>query len=237
MDIAPAQLLAEYQRAAAAWPFIPAVERQYGLPPFCLFAVGSRETNLTNEAGDLGHGHGVWQLDDRSHQIPPGFDQDVHAQAIYAAIMLAGEIAAYGEVGAYDVYNSGQPAPAGTTGHDYGPDVAGRRAWLQANVPYPQEEKMLKSTDPKSGCFVLVDATGAVDTFDADGSPGGHYLGGLNNHPQWQAGGSLPEGPAVGVNHYDDALTPGVSAYVIMTRDAGGAFHRYNFPSDGRYRT
>jgi hypothetical protein len=59
-----------------------------------LFAVGSREANLTNEAGDFGHGHGVWQLDDRFHTLPGGgleqFDADVALQCATAAGMLHG---------------------------------------------------------------------------------------------------------------------------------------------------
>ncbi len=131
-------------------------------------------------------------------------------------------------------WNNGPP-PSGNPWTSQG--QAMHDALLGAPVYASQEDEMLKSIDPKNGCFVLVDATGAVDTFNADGSPGGHYLGGLNNHPQWNAGAGRPEGPAVGVNHYDDHITAGVSAYVILTRDSTGAFHPYNFPSDGRYRT
>src|SRR5271166_6321874 len=90
-----------------------------------LFAVGSRETNLTNEVGDFGHGHGVWQLDDRSHTPPGGFanfDADVPLQCTTAAVMLHGLLTATGgqveEAAA--IYNSGQPGELGTTHQDYG---------------------------------------------------------------------------------------------------------------------
>ncbi|HUC37042.1 MAG TPA: hypothetical protein VMR97_07960 [Acidimicrobiales bacterium] len=141
MDISPADLRAEVERALEDWPFIVTIERACGLPRWLLFAVGSRETNLTNEVGDGGHGHGVWQLDDRSHKIPTGFDQNVSQQAIAAAEMLAGELAAYGGdiIEAAAVYNSGQPQDQFTTGGDYGTDVALRRAWCDLNLAYPDD--------------------------------------------------------------------------------------------------
>jgi hypothetical protein len=81
MRILPRDLRAEYLHAKATWPFVTEVNDAHSMPRSLLFAVGSRETNLRNVVGDGGHGHGVFQLDDRSHQIPPGFDQDVRAQA------------------------------------------------------------------------------------------------------------------------------------------------------------
>lgn len=142
MDISPLTLEAEYERAVKAWPFIPAIEQRYGLPYMCLFAVGSRETNLTNEIGDGGHGHGVWQLDNRSHTIPMGFENDVNAQAIRAAVMLQGLFKEFGgnERAAYDGYNEGAGAvtvgsDAGTAGGDYGSDVEQRRVYLANKYP------------------------------------------------------------------------------------------------------
>ena len=73
MEITESALTAQYQRASFAWPFIHQAELACGLPRMLLFAAGSRETNLTSEVGDFGHGHGVWQLDDRSHTPPGGF--------------------------------------------------------------------------------------------------------------------------------------------------------------------
>ena len=105
-----------------------------------LFAVGSRETNLTNEVGDGGHGHGVWQLDNRSHTPPGGFaqfDNNVPLQCSIAADMLHGLLAM--EAGnverAANRYNSGQPETAHTTGRDYGPDVVQRMQALQRLFP------------------------------------------------------------------------------------------------------
>lgn len=151
MNISPADLLAQAQRALTAWPFIVDTERKYGLAPFTLFAVGSRETNLTDEVGDGGHGHSVWQLDDRSHVIPNPFP--VTQAADIAGSMVVGLIAYFhgNEDLAFDAYNEGVSGAArwgdaGTTGHDYGPDVIGRRAWLQAHVPYPEAD-MLDDAD------------------------------------------------------------------------------------------
>ncbi len=139
MNISPADLRAEVERALARWPFIVEEEEVFELPPWLLFAVGSRETNLTNEVGDGGHGHGVWQLDDHSHTIPVGFDGDVLQQAITAGSMLHGLLMTHdGSVDrAANVYNSGQPYDAGTTGRDYGTDVSQRREWCAANLVYP----------------------------------------------------------------------------------------------------
>lgn len=137
MNISAPELVAEVGRASQQWPFIWAVEAAWALPHGLLMAIGSRETNLTNEVGDGGHGHGVWQLDDRSHNIPAGFDQNVNQQAICAAQMLRAELAAQG--GSVDraacVYNSGQPADQYTTGGDYGADVAERLAVIQQHFP------------------------------------------------------------------------------------------------------
>ena len=136
MEITESALIAQYQRASAAWTFIHQTELARGLPRMLLFAVGSRETNLTNVVGDFGHGHGVWQLDDRSHTPPGGFarfDANVPLQCEIAATMLHGMLAITGgnveEAAA--IYNSGQRGELGTTHHDYGIDVRQRMLFLQ----------------------------------------------------------------------------------------------------------
>lgn len=146
MDIDGASLLAEFERAAHDWPFIAAIEAQYGLPHFAAFALGSRETNLTNEIGDGGHGNGVWQLDNRSHTIPPGFNGDVEAQCIVMAQMMHGLLVQFGnERAAYAAYNAGAgtveynlqnglDVDTGTAGGDYSADVYQRRQYLLAHV-------------------------------------------------------------------------------------------------------
>lgn len=147
MEITGAELASQYQQASLTWPFIHQAELAQRLPRMLLFAVGSRETNLTNEVGDGGHGHGVWQLDDRSHTPPggswPAFDANVTLQCATAAAMVHGLLASTGgnveEAAA--IYNSGQPGEPGTTHGDYGIDVLERMQFLQqfpggsANVP------------------------------------------------------------------------------------------------------
>jgi hypothetical protein len=147
MNIDPGTLLAQYQRAYTQWPFIDIIERQYALPSKMLSAVGSRETNLTNEVGDGGHGHGVWQLDNRSHVILPGFDQDVKAQCVVAASMLKGLLNQFGgnDRAALAAYNAGANTVSynlthglnvdiGTAGNDYSADTAARMTYLQTHT-------------------------------------------------------------------------------------------------------
>ena len=133
-------LHSECRRALANWPWIPEVEAQHGLPRNLLLAVGSRETNLTNEVGDGGHGHGVWQLDDRSHTIAPGFDADVHQQAEAAARMLQELHQRFGDWRkALNAYNSGRPTDESTTGGNYGPDVLQRLELINgSHLPIPE---------------------------------------------------------------------------------------------------
>jgi hypothetical protein len=127
VDPDPTTLRREVQQALANWPFIPAVESEHVLLTNLLLAVGSRETNLMNILGDQGHGHGVWQIDDRSHRIPPGFDSDVHQQAEMAAALLQALHQQFADWRkALNAYNSGRPDDGGTTGGDYGPDVLRR---------------------------------------------------------------------------------------------------------------
>ena len=135
-NITGPELTAEFQQARSRWPFIHQTELAHGLPKMLLFAVGSRETNLTNEVGDFGHGHGVWQLDDRFHNPPGGFanfDSNVPLQCATAAAMLHTDLAITGgnveEAAA--IYNSGHRDKAATTGGDYGIDVLERMHFLQ----------------------------------------------------------------------------------------------------------
>lgn len=144
-------LSAQYVRALRDWPFIPLLEQTYGLPRMCLFAVGSRETNLNDEVGDGGHGHGVWQLDDRSHAIPPGFLGNVHTQAATAASMLRALMSQFspsegGVRCAFAAYNAGASTvtynlshginiDTGTAGGDYSADTYARMVYLQEAFP------------------------------------------------------------------------------------------------------
>lgn len=145
MNITPEQLRTQHDRALALWPWIHQVEREHGLPPHLLCAVGSRETNLRNIQGDYSkrageataryHGYGVWQRD-AQHGIPATWMDDVRAQAEWSAALLEHN---FGQCktwrGACSRYNSGQCLDAYTTGRDYGADVMARQAWLVDHDP------------------------------------------------------------------------------------------------------
>lgn len=146
MNLTPGQLKAQYERARERWPFFHDIEAAHSLPRFLLFAVGSRETNLRPEftegaTGDGGHGHGLFQLDDRWHDIPDGFDTDPALQAETAAFKLHVDQGRFWDwVKTLNYYNSGSPNTEDTTGGDYGPDVWSRRQWLADN--YGEERPM-----------------------------------------------------------------------------------------------
>jgi hypothetical protein len=169
VKIAEQALGDQYRRAHAAWPFVDDIEQHYQLPRRLLWAVGSRETNLgavytEGRTGDGGHGHGVWQLDDRFHEIPAGFDRDARAQAEMAAKVLRGflgefpgnlmaGVCAYnaGAGGVRDQLRKGRDPNLATTGHDYGTDVLARMRFLQTvaspsptptPVPAPETEEI-----------------------------------------------------------------------------------------------
>lgn len=155
MNIAPADLGTQVRRAMQSWPFMVGIERSFGLPPFFLFAVGSRETNLTDETGDGGHGHGVFQLDDRSHTIPAPYP--VSQQATDAAAHLVGSYRSCGSwQGAADEYNDGsRPYDSATTGGDYGSDVIARMTWCQQNIPYPPAQPPEEDDMDRPGLITL----------------------------------------------------------------------------------
>ncbi len=173
MNIRPAQLAAQYESARVRWPQLHRYERDYGLPSFLLFAVGSRETNLRaafteGTTGDQGHGHGGFQLDDRWHEIPEGFDYDIDAQATKAANMLAGLFEREDDwQRALNRYNSGSPDVNRTTGRDYGPDVWSRREYLAAN--YKEDSNAAQGTDGDASGH---DTPGAGDGGGFGGSSG-----------------------------------------------------------------
>lgn len=137
MNITPAQLDAQYKLAVLyAGSLIDEVEKELDLPPFSLYAIGSRETNFNpyylDHAGDGGHGRGWWQVDDRSHDIPDDWSTDIEWQCYKGGEVLASCLEAANEnlVAAFNRYNSGQEKTQYTTGKDYGPDVESRRQYL-----------------------------------------------------------------------------------------------------------
>jgi hypothetical protein len=104
-------------------PQIAAAAQRYGLDPTLLAAVAAQETggpgsnSGANIVGDGGHGHGVFQIDDRYHAFastPAAMDPAQNAD--YAAGTLSGLLHSYGGNvhAALSAYNSGSPSAAGT---------------------------------------------------------------------------------------------------------------------------
>ena len=87
-----------------------------------------------------------------------------------------------------------------------------------------QEDNMIAS-DPLTGGYWIVRPDGSVYQFR--GAP---YLGGLNTHPEYKAGGKGVNGPCTGIASYGIA---GEGGYVLSTLDAKGVVHPYEFPRDG----
>lgn len=121
IDPAASRLAAE---GVAYAPQIAAAAGKHGLDPNLLAAVAAQETggpdsnSGRNVVGDGGHGHGVFQIDDRWHAFaatPSAMDPGKNAD--YAAGMLAGLLKQYGGNvhEALSAYNSGSPASTGTT--------------------------------------------------------------------------------------------------------------------------
>lgn len=104
-------------------PEIAGAAGQYGLDPDLLAAVAAQETGGPdtngghNVVGDGGHGHGLFQIDDRSHPFAEtAAAMDPAKNADYAAGMLAGLLKRYqGNLHeALSAYNSGSPDAVGT---------------------------------------------------------------------------------------------------------------------------
>lgn len=149
MRLTPTQLRAQYDRVMRDWPWILDVEEDCNLPPFLLIALGSRETNLRDVVGDGGHGHGIWQRDDRSFTIPSPYP--LQQQAVDAGNLLRSHYVAYrpefkgtalplwraavcaynaGRQGVRNAIAAGQTPDSATTGGDYGDDVLNRWGYL-----------------------------------------------------------------------------------------------------------
>lgn len=143
--ISAADLDAQYRRASGLWPWVPAVERTWSLPPMLLWALGSRETNLTNIVGDNGHGVGIWQRDTRAHDDVPSvtwYLNHPRRQADDAGRLLIdlhtqledwhAATAAYnaGLTGVRRALAAGRDPDTATTGGDYAADVEDRRRRL-----------------------------------------------------------------------------------------------------------
>lgn len=150
MNITPAQLDAQYKLAVLyAGSLLDEVEKELDLPPFSMYAIGSRETNFNpyylDHPGDGGHGRGWWQVDDRSHEIPDGWETDIEWQCYKGGEVLASCLEAADEdvIAAFNRYNSGQEKSQYTTGGDYGPDVESRRQYLISKHEKKDEEEFV----------------------------------------------------------------------------------------------
>jgi hypothetical protein len=102
---------------------IEAAARAHGLDPRLLGAVAAQETggpgsnSGANVVGDGGHGHGLFQIDDRYHAFARTASAlDPAKNADYAAGMLESLLKSYGgDVrAALSAYNAGSPTATGT---------------------------------------------------------------------------------------------------------------------------
>jgi hypothetical protein len=104
-------------------PQIEAAARRHGLDPALLAAVAAQETggpgstSGANVVGDGGHGHGIFQIDDRFHPFaatPAAMDPAKNAD--YAAGMLSGLLHRFGGNvrSALSAYNAGSPNATGS---------------------------------------------------------------------------------------------------------------------------
>src|SRR5579862_7780969 len=113
--------------AAAGVAYAPQIARAalaHHLDPTLLAAVAAQETGGPgsnaghNVVGDAGHGHGLFQIDDRWHDFArTGAAMDPAANADYAAGMLSGLLSKFGGSvrAALSAYNAGSPTAPGTT--------------------------------------------------------------------------------------------------------------------------
>lgn len=104
-------------------PQIAAAAARHHLDPRLLAAVAAQETggpgsnSGRNVVGDGGHGHGLFQIDDRWHAFArTTAAMDPAQNADYAAGMLAGNLQRYGGNvrAALSAYNAGSPNATGT---------------------------------------------------------------------------------------------------------------------------
>ncbi len=112
--------------SAAGVAFAPEIAdaaRRHEVDPELLAAVAAQETggpgsnSGANIVGDEGHGHGLFQIDDRWHgfaSTPAAMDPEKNAD--YAAGMLSGLLTRYGGNvrEALSAYNAGSPTATGT---------------------------------------------------------------------------------------------------------------------------
>ncbi len=132
---------------------ISAAARRHGVDPTLLAAVAAQETggpgasSGRNVVGDGGHGHGLFQIDDRWHPFAstPGA-MDPAQNADYAAGLLRQNLdATHGDVrGALSMYNTG--SASGTTGAAYARSVLAHRATIASDAGMAQANAGVTST-------------------------------------------------------------------------------------------
>lgn len=149
MNLTVTQLREQYDRSTVNWDWIRDAEDLLSVPPFLLYALGSRETNLKNVVGDGGHGWGIWQRDNRSFTIPADYLTTVLRQANDAGALLMSHfgyfrsaypdspawscsVAAYnaGRTGVKRRLDIGATPDSATTGGDYSADVIQRWQYM-----------------------------------------------------------------------------------------------------------
>lgn len=134
-------------------PQIAGAAERHGLDPELLAAVAAQETGGPgsnaghNEIGDGGHGHGLFQIDDRWHAFArTASAMDPGENADYAAGMISGLLARYGGNvhQALSAYNAGSPDAVGTKtrwsdGREigYADSVLEHYAHLTGSAPQP----------------------------------------------------------------------------------------------------
>ncbi len=158
--------------AARGVAFAPAIARaaaRHGVDPDLLAGVAAQETGGPgsnagrNVVGDGGHGHGVFQIDDRWHAFA-GTPQAMNPErnADYAAGMLSGLLRQYGGNvhEALSAYNAGAPNRTGTltTWSDgqtlgYADSVERHAARIAGRNPSPIAENGLPSGAPLGGAY------------------------------------------------------------------------------------
>lgn len=155
------------QRGVAFAPQIVRAAAKYGLDPQLLAAVAAQETGGPganagrNIVGDGGHGHGVFQIDDRWHAFAAtAAAMDPQANADYAASMISGLLKRYGGDPsrpsgqalhkALSAYNAGDPDARGTVtgwqdGHrlGYADSVLRHYAALAGETPQSLTQSLL----------------------------------------------------------------------------------------------
>lgn len=161
IESAAASALARHGVAYA--PQIELAARRHGIDPRLLAAVAAQETggpgsnSGSNIVGDGGHGHGVFQIDDRWHAFArSAAAMDPQANAEYAAGMISDLLQRYGDVRkALSAYNAGDPNAPGTVTQwqdgsrlDYADSVLRHYALIGGSTQTMQDLSSLASLSP-----------------------------------------------------------------------------------------